>query len=565
MFSISLPQMRRAWIAALLALSVCLASSSVLGASPAESDAAQTLRLGERIYRAGLLPDGTPLRGYVRGDVEIDSTMFSCENCHARSGLGSVEGQIVSPPVNGPTLYSPRYLFKDELKNTISKRKGVTRPAKPTRPAYTDETLADAIRGGANPDGREFLPVMPRYEMNDAEMGILVNYLKSLSSSFSPGVDEKNIHFATIITDEVSAADRQALLASLETLVTINQQTKTQRKDPRFFKMFRMLDAAFYKDISIATWELKGDPATWRGQLEAYYQKDPVFAVLGGISNRSWQPMHDFCEEKKLPCLFPITDLPVISDSSWYTFYASKGYFQEGETAARYLADRLADNQGGQVLQIVQSTPEGTALAAGFAAAWQEKGLSGPVTAKIEPGSGLDAEQLRTLLGKGYGALVLWSGADALPAAAEARDMLPPLVMLSSRNLGPALTTVPESLRDRVYVTYPFRLPEDEKDFANYGATFSLGKLHTHDNKRIASRTFSMIHLFLLGFKEMKLNYYRDTLLDSLSMLADQSLPDFVRYSFGPGQRYASKGCYVIQLGKGATPQLIPRSAWVVF
>ena len=554
------------WLAVALVLAVCLYGTTARGASTGVQNNAETMRLGEQIYRKGLLPDGTPLRGYVRGDVEIDSTMFSCENCHARSGLGSVEGQIVSPPVNGPTLFNPRYLFKDDLKNVISKRKGVTREAKALRPAYTDETLADAIRGGTNPDGREFLPVMPRYEMGDKDMAILVNYLKHLSSTFSPGVDDKSIRFATIVTDDVSADDRKAMLASLETLVTINQQTKNQRKDPRFFKMFRMLDAAFYKEISIKTWELKGDPSTWRGQLEAYYKSEPVFAILGGISNRPWQPIHEFCEENKIPCLFPVTDLPVVSTSSWYTCYASKGFYQEGETAARYLADRLADKPGGRILQLVRASAEGEALSTGFTVALQERGLAVAETVKLQPGQRLDEQQLRTLLKAGYAAAVIWDGSEAVSLLkGVSREAVLPLIMLSSRYLGQTIADIPEGLRENVYLTYPYRLPEDEKNFANYAETFSLGKLKQPDNKRIASRTFSMIHLFLLSLKEMKLNYYRDTMLDAVSMLADQYLPDYVRYSFGPGQRYASKGCYIMQLGAGDDPKFITRSDWVVF
>jgi len=49
------------------------------------ADTTDLLRLGERMYRDGLLSDGSTLKGYVRGDVEVDSTMFSCTNCHART------------------------------------------------------------------------------------------------------------------------------------------------------------------------------------------------------------------------------------------------------------------------------------------------------------------------------------------------------------------------------------------------------------------------------------------------------------------------------------------------
>ena len=49
------------------------------------------------------------------------------------------------------------------------------------------------------------------------------------------------------------------------------------------------------------------------------------------------------------------------------------------------------------------------------------------------------------------------------------------------------------------------------------------------------------------------------------SMLMD--IPQFAPYeriSFGPGQRYASKGCYIVQLSKGDRPELVRKSDWVV-
>jgi hypothetical protein len=44
----------------------------------------------------------------------------------------------------------------------------------------------------------------------------------------------------------------------------------------------------------------------------------------------------------------------------------------------------------------------------------------------------------------------------------------------------------------------------------------------------------------------------------------DQEVPLFERLSFGPGQRYASKGCYIVQLSKGEKPGLIKKSDWVI-
>jgi hypothetical protein len=62
----------------------------------------------------------------------------------------------------------------------------------------------------------------------------------------------------------------------------------------------------------------------------------------------------------------------------------------------------------------------------------------------------------------------------------------------------------------------------------------------------------------------MRGEYYRDFLFDVIGMMEDLYPPLYERLSFGPGQRYASKGCFIVQLGKGEKPQLEKRSEWVV-
>ncbi len=525
-------------------------------------------RLGERMYRNGILSDGTPLRGFIRGDVAVDSTVFSCSNCHTRSGLGAIEGQIAAPPVNGSNLFQPRYLYADFVKNTISASRGKTRHAVPIRPAYTDESLTAALLAGVGPNGRDFSPVMPRYDMGEKDLQIMLRYLHGLSSQFSPGVTEQEMHLATIVTDDVSAADREAMLAPLRTLIAINAQRKTQRKQQKFAKMFRMLDNAYYRDLSLTVWELKGPPETWEAQLETYYRKEPVFAIIGGISNRSWQPIHAFCEKQQIPDIFPITDLPVISGSDWYTMYASRGYYGEGETTARFLAAQAVSPQKRRILQVVVGSEQGTALAAGFEAAWAEAGSPGAVkTVRWNPARLPAARELKKQL-TGYKPtdLLLWGGDQLLPLLRQMAGMKQlPRLYLSGRYLDKQISALPEGLKSKTYLTYPYRLPENEQAYSGMAESLLTKRQKVKDEKRIGSRTFSAIHILLLGLKELRLDFYRDALLDQISMRPDQYLPDFERYSFGPGQRYASKGCYVVQLEPGPQLRLKPRSEWVVF
>jgi len=65
---------------------------------------------------------------------------------------------------------------------------------------------------------------------------------------------------------------------------------------------------------------------------------------------------------------------------------------------------------------------------------------------------------------------------------------------------------------------------------------------------------------------QMRSDFYRDRVLDIVDMMRDEyyTIGAYPRLSFGPGQRYASKGCYVVQLGEGEQPDLIPRSGWVI-
>jgi hypothetical protein len=62
----------------------------------------------------------------------------------------------------------------------------------------------------------------------------------------------------------------------------------------------------------------------------------------------------------------------------------------------------------------------------------------------------------------------------------------------------------------------------------------------------------------------MKGSYNRDNFLDVIGMMVDLEVPLYERLSFGPGQRYASKGCYIVQLSKGDKPAFIKKSDWVI-
>jgi len=52
------------------------------------------------------------------------------------------------------------------------------------------------------------------------------------------------------------------------------------------------------RNWDLSVWELKGASDTWGGQLAEFNKKDPVFAVVSGISVSTWDPIDQFVGKK---------------------------------------------------------------------------------------------------------------------------------------------------------------------------------------------------------------------------------------------------------------------------
>jgi hypothetical protein len=410
---------------------------------------------------------------------------------------------------------------------------------------------------------------MPRYFLDDQDMGVLISYLKSLSAEPSPGVTETTLLFATIVTEGVSAEDREAMVAPLQTYVAArNNMAKVYETRAKYGVFAEEMDLS-YRRLSLSVWELKGPAETWRGQLEEYYRKEPVFALLGGIAAGEWKPIHAFSEEHRIPCIFPITDFPVISETDWYTLYFSKGIYQEGEAVAHHLGRMAEFSEDKTVLQIVQNSRGGRAIQAGFESTWQDLGRRHPTTVTVSEGDAITKEQLQRLMERNKPSIVLlWVDAGSLPAleALASPATRPQRVYMSSSLLKQGLWTVQDTARDIVYMAYPYRLPQEEAIYTKSASGLLRGKNNMPINdRRISTRMYSVARLMTETFLHIQRNYYRDYFLDVISMLRDQQYPDYVRFSFGPGQRYASKGCYIVQLTRGPKPELVKKSDWVIY
>jgi hypothetical protein len=545
-------------------------SQQIAGFTPAEA-----LQLGERMYRQGVLPNGKPIQAMVAGDIPVDGRTFTCINCHQRSGLGSVEGSVITWPINGKELFVPRR--RTGAWSPSAEGKGPGRAerwslpshlkAADARPAYTDETLAEVVRTGIDPTGRQLSRAMPRYQMDDSSFAVLSYYLKSLSHDTDPGVDEKTIRFATVVTEDVSETDRNAMLAVLQAHINAsNTQTRPHKRRAQAGPFYKTEKFGAYRTLELDVWELKGPSETWRSQLDAYYKKKPVFALLGGISEGSWAPVHKFCEENEIPNIFPLTEQPVVSDSDWYTLYFSKGLYQEGEAAARFLQLSALRESGSKILQVYRPGTRSEQLARGFQETWEDIGDDGFTSIKLETEEMPLAGYWQKLIAEHQPSVVLlWleaaEVAGILGSSSTADDQTT-RIFASGSLLKGKLNFVNEGIQGRLYLTWPYSLSGDSK--------FLRPWLKARDipvtNLEIQARMYFLGWMLPPAIGQMRSEFYRDYFLEGFDMMKDQdyAIAIYPRLSFGPGQRYASKGCYIVQPGGTDNSELVKVSNWVI-
>ncbi len=340
---------------------------------------------------------GIAVAATVQGDVHVKSTEMACVNCHRRSGMGGAEGPLVVPPIVGSVLFSPVTQGAPQIGPPRSTGPG-------TREAYTDETLLRAVRDGVDASGRTLSPTMPRYAIGEADAKALGAYLRGLGEGVPPGVGDAIVHLATIVTPGVDAGARASMLDVLRTFVRAKNggtRYETRRRTSGGWDMKQQYQN--YRDWVLDEWELRGAPREWAAQLEELYRRQPVYAIVGGITDADWSPVDAFCARHRIPAVLPQTPAPPArpAGDGFYSLYFSRGVVVEARAIARHLE---AAAPRPELRQLSRCGTAGQAAATELARAFPSAAAR---TACVPAATSLTAENWRTLVGRAR-RLVLW-------------------------------------------------------------------------------------------------------------------------------------------------------------
>ncbi len=531
-----------------------LATVAPSGADPLTASA------GEAIYRRGTLASGLPLEG-VRSDENLRTTGSdaACVNCHQRSGLGATEGQTRIPPVAGMYLFHP-----------VDKRTGefalpYVQGVRQNRQPYTDASLARAIREGVDADGAPLGYLMPRFAISDADMASLIDYLKSLDAHPVPGVTDSVLHFATVFTPDVDPRRRQAVLDVIEAFFADKNRFQYAPRNKLQGSVHTMYANSMFRASrrwELHVWDLKGAPGTWKAQLAGHLAQEPIYAVVSGLGGNNWRPVHDFCEEQALPCLFPNVDAPVDAADDFYTVYLSKGVGLEAELIAAKLSEKGGGLSGVHQVYRVGDSGEQAALALSDALRRQGVAVHAHPIASGAPAS-VVARRVREAAGASV--LVLWLRPADLVALGDppAGD---PQVYLSGLMGGLEAAPLPPAWRRLVHMTYPFELPDKRVvrvDFAR--GWFNIRHIPVVD-ERLQVDTYLACGLLAETVSHLADTFVRPYLIEQLQAGIEHRIITgyYPHLTLATHQHFASKGAYFVRFQAPAGQRVAAESDWIV-
>ncbi len=539
---------------------ICLAAVPSLAGTASEAE------LGKQLYLTGRRADGTMASAKAEGDVPLAGPRIACAACHRPSGFGSSEGGVFTPPITGPILFNERQLDRarfmmNRFGQAQSKlfRARVSQPR--MRPAYAPETLARALREGVDAGGQKLDAAMPRYDLSDADVANLAAYLRSLSATPAPGVTTEEIHLATVVGPHAPDSRRAAMLATLQAYVDWTNKNVVGEESRQGFSPYHRNDlVGGRRRWSLHVWELQGPPESWPAQLEAYYGRQPVFALVSGLAEGPWRPIAQFCDSHRLPALFPITDQPALDDAgAGYTFYFSKGRRLEAEGFAAFLAAKSPPLRA--VLQIQGDGAEAAGAAADFKRAL---GAKAPTVQLLEAGL---AQGAAAAASGTPDAIVIWPGETSDDALAGLIKELPAIVkvMLPSDRTAFATQRLAKDQAARILLADPYELANAVHPLAFRVRAWMRSRGLAIDEPRLQFQSYYAATLLDAALSRLLRDFYSDYLIEAVESEAEGDLNPGVYPSLalGPGQRFGSKGMFVVRVDDAAPDGVAAASDWI--
>ena len=254
-------------------------------------------------------------------------------------------------------------------------------------------------------------------------------------------------------------------------------------------------------------------------------------------------------------------DLPVSAEQDFYPVYFSRGVLLEANLIARQLREDQAHLRLRRVVQLYREGDVGQEAA-------RTLGASAPgleVVTRPFKGGDLKTELSASLLDtRADDAIVLW----LRPAELAALPSPPASAAVYVSGLMGKLeySPLPPTWRGLARLTYPFDLPEQRRVRMDFPlGWFKVRNVRVVD-ERVQTDTYLACVILSETLGHMLDSFVRDYLVERVEVLLSHRLVNgyYPRLGLAPGQRFASKGGYLVHFASADGRRLAADSGWIV-
>jgi hypothetical protein len=502
------------------------------------ADAGEQFENGKALYFDGKRNNGKNLTARVAGGAVLQGKLAACVRCHRPSGYGVNESDARTADITADTLFKPLKPRRDYLLRSLyQERHGVIAQLNAktprSRPAYRHKAdILKALRKGIDTGGNTLSTLMPRYDIDLDDATALRAFLQTLGNKPTPGVDAQTLHFATVV-NKSNSERKQTMLAVMHAFIELhNREVEREKSRNDFSPLFKGEWVHARRIWKLHVWTLPDNRDHWPALLNKYYSEQPVFALLSGQITGAWKPIHDFCEDTKLPCLFPLTDWPETKPGQ-YTLYLSHGL--PGEV--KLIADKLNAIHAHEVLQVIGSDPNAELAAYLLEKDIKKSDISIKTIHLTEYMNGNNDTRQNDCV-------ILWFNANNFKQLLNSGIKTPSTATFAAGSLlADGYRRLPKQLPQNLNLSWQYSTPGHEPPrLYRLRGWLAARQINTHE-ETTALNTYLALDAVRHALVHLVDRYSRNYLIESIEHEIENALNPgtYPRLSLGPGQRFAAK------------------------
>ncbi len=490
---------------------------------------------GRQLYKKAISPSGNEIKAFLPEiKMETSASTMPCVDCHYHDGQGYDDDEVNATDITWENLTRPS---------------PTKQPKGRQHPAYTESTLARAIRQGIDPAGNRLNSAMPRFRFSNDDITDLIAYLKIISTVPDPGLSETAINLATVLPVNGNRAQlSRAMQKIMEAYFSeINQSGGIFQRKIR-------LQVAEYSEVT-------DSPASVFNRL---VEEEESFALVSGFMTAAESEITALVETAEIPLICPLTNFPEDAKAlNRFTFYLLSGMREQARAMVLFSQRGLSDyeNRLAVVYPDDKTHLEIVDVLEGQATASDSRLMDRIQYSDVNFEAVKIVHQLKKRQIENLIFLGTWGQLQRLLLAADHISWKPRIFALGSQEKKDVFD-IPQSFSSKIFLSYP-SLPRDHtvdgiKELGRLQKKYRLSNQHL--SAQISA--FSAAKILVEGLKRAGKKLSREKFVTALENMSDYDTGLTPRITYDSERRIGALGAYIVAVDI-RKKEFVPVGDWI--